>query len=65
MGILDKSFVYTDSANTDVSKRFFAEQRAYARAWDEAHAENAKRDAAIAEERAAVVAVRQIKGRTK
>lgn len=42
--ILDPSFRYTPSAQTNLAKKFAMWRRNYLRAWDEAHAENLRRD---------------------
>lgn len=45
--ILDPKFKYTPSASTDVRKTFAKWQREYAKAWDDAHAENDARNAEV------------------
>lgn len=44
MNILDKRFKYTPAAQTDIGARFKRIAREYAKMWDEAHAENRRRD---------------------
>jgi len=59
--ILDKSFVYTPSHETDLAKRFKqiqSAQKKLLRAWEEAIKEDAERDEA---ERVTVLAKRRIK----
>lgn len=42
--ILDKRFKYTPSSQSDISVRFKRIAREYAKMWEEAHAENKRRD---------------------
>lgn len=44
MNILDPKFKYTPASNTDIRAKFRQIQRAYIKAWDEAHAYNIEFD---------------------